>query len=64
MDSAFPIPVWDEQTDDLAQRIDDLRAKLGVRGDIVSSESRDKTIEHPIQAPSKFSYFRYLEYGQ
>ena len=45
MDSAFPISVWDEQKDDLAQRIDDLRAKLGVRGDIVSSESRDKTID-------------------
>ena len=45
MDSVFPIPVWDDQADDLAQQIDGLRAKLGVRGDIVSSESRAKTIE-------------------
>ena len=45
MDSSFPIPIWDQQSDDLPQLIEGLRAKLGVRGDIVSSQSRAKTME-------------------
>ncbi len=45
MDALFPIPIWDEKSDDLVERIEGLRKKLGVRGDIVSSSSRAKTME-------------------
>ena len=45
MDALFPIPIWDEKSDNLPERVEALRNKLGVRGDIVSSGSREKTIE-------------------
>ena len=45
MDALFPIPIWDEKSDDLVVRVEGLRKKLGVRGDIVSSSSRAKTME-------------------
>ena len=45
MDTVFPIPIWDDQTDNLVDKVEGLRKKLGVRGDIVSTRSRAKTIE-------------------
>jgi histidinol dehydrogenase len=45
MDTVFSIPIWDDQADNLVEKVEGLRRKLGVRGDIVSSRSRAKTIE-------------------
>jgi histidinol dehydrogenase len=45
MDAVFPIPIWDDQSDNLVDKVEGLRRKLGVRGDIVSARSRAKTIE-------------------